>query len=139
MPKFYYEVSELDFKNYDAIYIGGGNTYFLLNMLKKCDLDEKLVDYYNNGGIIYGGSAGALILGKSIETVSYERNSELESSEGLNLLNGFSIVCHADKDIIKSLNDKNNLKPILALYEDTGVVFENGSIYSYGKKYEIVD
>lgn len=139
MPMFYYEFNFLNLEDYDAIYIGGGNTFFLLSILKRYGVDKRLIDYYKKGGIIYGGSAGALILGKSIDTVSFERNNELESSDGLNILNGFSVVCHADKDIIDSLKDNNYLKPVLVLYEETGVVWEHGDISGYGKNFEIVD
>ena len=50
-----------DLKNYDCVYIGGGNTFKLLDFIINKQLDEKILDYLNSGGIVYGGSAGAII------------------------------------------------------------------------------
>ena len=136
IPKSYEEFKTITLDKYNAIYIGGGNTYFLLNLLIKYNFTEKLINYYNNGGLIYGGSAGAIILGKSIETVIDEKNNPKESSQGLNLINNYSIVCHTTTKIIKSLTNNENLKPILALYENSGIILKNNILHSVEKKYE---
>ena len=54
--------------NYDAVYIGGGNTYKLLKKIKDSHFDKKLIRYYQNGGTVYGGSAGAIIWGKDVSS-----------------------------------------------------------------------
>ncbi len=83
-----------DLSKFDAIYIGGGNTYHLLDLLRKTGLDEQIIAFHNsNQGIIYGGSAGAVILGKSIKTVSEEKILGVQE-KGLNLLNDLSVICH---------------------------------------------
>ena len=48
--------------NYSAIFIGGGNTFKLLKGIKDRGAFSKLKDFINNNGIIFGGSAGAIIL-----------------------------------------------------------------------------
>lgn len=50
----------------DIVAIPGGNTFRLLHHLQKNDLLLALRQFLRNGGHIYGGSAGALILGASI-------------------------------------------------------------------------
>ncbi|MEK6839670.1 MAG: Type 1 glutamine amidotransferase-like domain-containing protein, partial [Nanoarchaeota archaeon] len=47
-----------EFMKYDAIYIGGGNTFKLLKRLKEKGITRVLEQYYRDGNIIYGGSAG---------------------------------------------------------------------------------
>lgn len=134
----YEELENISLKDFQSVYIGGGNTYHLLDVLNKTNFSNKLKSFYNNGGIIYGGSAGAIILGKTIETVFEERNSLEESSKGLNLINGYSIVCHANDEIIDRLSN-SELKPIIALYEESGLIFSNNEIRSIGKQNKTVN
>src|SRR5215217_2254257 len=54
-----------------AVYIGGGNTYSLLAQLLESGFHRHLIEYVSHGRIIYGGSAGAAILGKDIRTVEH--------------------------------------------------------------------
>lgn len=83
------------FKRYTAIYIGGGNTYFLWEQLQKFSVAEKIIEFHRQGGIVYGGSAGAIILGKSIREAPDENVTNLTSFEGCDLVNGYSIIPHA--------------------------------------------
>jgi len=56
------------FKTIETIYIGGGNTFKLLKELKESGFDKELLKFIKEGKPVYGGSAGALILGKNILT-----------------------------------------------------------------------
>ena len=53
-----------DLKSYAAVFIGGGNSFSLLNDLRKSGFDMLLKKFYMRGGVIAGSSAGAVILGK---------------------------------------------------------------------------
>ena len=53
---------DFNLEEFDGIYIGGGNTFKLLKLVKESGFDKKLIDFHNRGGIIYGGSAGAIFL-----------------------------------------------------------------------------
>lgn len=126
-------------KNFDAVYIGGGDTYKLLNYIYAKELNTKLNEYLENGGLIYGGSAGAIILGKDIRTVEEENNKNYPFYEGLNLLSGYSIKCHfLDSDLYTLTQRANNygLK-ILALPEESGVIFSSRNISFVGEHIEL--
>ena len=56
----------INLKEFDAVYIGGGNTFKLLHKMRESKFDKKLVDFFNSGGIIFGGSAGAILFGNDI-------------------------------------------------------------------------
>jgi len=87
--------NSVNLNDYDAVFIGGGNTYKLLDFVVKSGLDAKLKDYIQNGGVIYGGSAGAAIMGKSIDTVRWADDpTGYNHTDGLDLLNGASVTCH---------------------------------------------
>lgn len=80
--------------NYKSVYLGGGNTYELLEYVCSTGLDKKLMQYVQAGGIVYGGSAGAMILGKDIRTAEEENLQNSSEHKGLDLLKGHSVICH---------------------------------------------
>lgn len=106
------ELSEKKFENYCAIYIGGGNTYKLLKILKESESFGKLQKYINDDGIIFGGSAGAIIFGEDIDSCKMQdpNNVDLNDTEGFDVLHGYSILCHLNRnDKVKFDRDKNSI------------------------------
>lgn len=118
-----------DLENFGGVYIGGGNTYKLLDHLYKTGFDDILTDYYNSGGLIYGGSAGAIILGKTISIIAEENNANYAHESGLNLLNGKSVICHFsnEKKIKIEKFTKENQIDVIALTEKTGALISNSN------------
>lgn len=116
-----------DFEDYDAIYMIGGNTFYLLKELREKKLDEKIIHAINNGVIYIGSSAGSIILGKTIETaLPYDENwVNLEDFEGLNMVDAI-IIPHANRkqEFIKEAKERYKDK-IIELYDDYGVVINN--------------
>lgn len=90
------EVKEKNFDDYCALFIGGGNTYKLLYELKNHNCLDKIKTFAINGGIVFGGSAGAMIFGESIDTCKYEDENKvgLVDTTAMNLLGGYSILAH---------------------------------------------
>jgi len=123
-------------KEFNGIYIGGGNTWSLIQELKDSGFSDILVQYFQAGGQVYGGSAGAIIMGNRIDTHDDENKVGLEDVSGLNLLNNFSVTCHfkdGQSDRFKAWATNNNL-PIVCLSEETGLVIENGIALCAGTK-----
>ena len=109
----------------DAIFIGGGNTYRLLDRLRETRLAAALVDAANAGFPCYGGSAGAIVLGASIRTCAHLDTNEsgLLDLTGLNLCHRRAIWCHyADEatDRIPALIGETSME-ILSMSENAGV------------------
>lgn len=117
----------LQISNFDGIYIGGGNTYKLLQYIYDAGFDKILMSFIKNNGIVYGGSAGAIILGKNISTVIEENDKNYKYSQGLSLIGDYSIKCHYkdidDKKIFEFI--KHYKCPIIALPEKTGLVISD--------------
>ena len=44
----------------DCIYVGGGDTVFMLDLWKQKGVDKLLIDAYNRGTVLCGLSAGAI-------------------------------------------------------------------------------
>ncbi|MCF7820223.1 MAG: Type 1 glutamine amidotransferase-like domain-containing protein [Candidatus Pacebacteria bacterium] len=123
-----------DIKDFGAIYIGGGNTFKLLNYLLKTGFAQLLKKFITNGGVVYGGSAGAIIMGRSINTVIEENDKNYTESRGLDLFFGHSIICHynneIDNKIINYIQTDNN--KVIALPEKTGLHLVNSEILVIG-------
>ena len=116
--------SDIDINNFDIIYMMGGNTFYLLNMIRKYSFDNSIRDFINKGKIYIGSSAGSEILGSSIETaLSYDENKvNMSDFTGLKLLNGL-IIPHSNKKEEFINNLKNNSKENLyLLYDGDGII-----------------
>ena len=119
-------------KKFGAVYIGGGNSFKLMHELRSSGFDVKLKKYIQSGGIVYGGSAGAIILGKSIATSTDKNLIKLKDLDGLNLVNGYSVFCHYDPKDNKIISKLSKMKKIIAIPEGSGAVVDNNHIRKIG-------
>jgi len=125
--------------NYDAVYVGGGNTYRLLMVLEKTGMLDALKKYIRNGGIYYGGSAGVVIVGKNLRTVEEENLENYSKHDGMNLINNLSIFPHfsdseEQKNTIRNICGNYALM-IAALPENSGLILDERGISVYGNMY----
>lgn len=151
MVRSFEELADKDFNKYSLIYIGGGNTYKLLNGIKTTHTYDKLKDYIKNDGIVYGSSAGAVIFGKDINIIEVMDNNDIgiKDTSGFDYLNGISLFVHytnyrakyteeENKKLTKKYTDfivnytKNNEKVIAFPEEDT-LFFDGKNIRVIGE------
>lgn len=129
--------TEPELKNFSGVYIGGGNTYYLLQELKESGFSQKLHYFLKKNIPIYGGSAGAIIFGTNIITCGDENAVQLKDLNGLDQVNGYAIFCHYDpkskSDCIQIMKE-NNLTKAIALPEGTGIIVNNSIITVVGDK-----
>lgn len=130
------EIREHNLSDYAAIFIGGGNTYHLLQRLKDSGAFQQIKEYLNNGGVVYGGSAGAIIFGKDIDACLYMDTNDLNlgDTSGFDMLFGCSLTAHytnqnAEQTQIATdyLNQYSYQEPIIALPEEDSL-YTNGNI-----------
>lgn len=90
----------------DLIYVGGGNTFSVLNKIRKCNFDNEIIKYINKGVCYLGGSAGAHIMTKNIKHIlCFEKNhAKIKNYNALGLLDGI-LFCHYDKSREKNYLD----------------------------------
>lgn len=109
----------------DIIYIGGGNTKFMLEEWQKINLDKILLEAYNKGIVIAGFSAGAY--------VCFSYNYEL--IEGLDIIKAISCVHYNEKSEEKKKKFYEAIKDTNIL----GIALENGTALEYLEgKYKII-
>jgi len=125
-----------DVTHFSAIYIGGGNTFKLLHDFKQTGFDHLLLQFLDQGGIVYGGSAGAIVLGKSIMTASFLDPNEvaLQDTTGLDLLQGYSVWCHYQRedDLKIRAYIEQYQHPVIALSEQTGLCVDADGMHVVG-------
>ncbi|MDD5151364.1 MAG: Type 1 glutamine amidotransferase-like domain-containing protein [Flavobacterium sp.] len=123
-------------EEYSGVYIGGGNTYKLLNDLRISGFLKVLKSYVDSGGIVYGGSAGAIIFGKDISTANDEDQVKISDFKGLNKIGKFSIYCHYFRKDKKKVEDyiKRNKFPVIALPEKTGIIINGDKLKIVGEE-----
>ena len=129
-----HRASELE--EFDAVYIGGGNTYSLLAQLLDSGFDRHLTAYVRGGKMVYGGSAGAVLLGRDIRTVSHlDRNDiGLTETKGLDLANGHAIWVHYQPQEDKLIEEyvRKHQQPVLTISERSGIVIEPTGMRTVG-------
>ena len=125
--------------NYSGIYIGGGNTPYLLLKLRESGFLEFIDKAPKNGIPIYGGSAGAIIFSKTIiSSLMYDKNwSNLSDLSGMNLIGNYEIACHfsdKERNLILNLIKKNNIKKLVALSERNALEINEKGFRLIGKE-----
>ena len=119
------EQIEMDILNSDIIYVGGGNTRFMLRKWKELGVDKILLKAYENGIVCSGLSAGIGIV-NAINCVHYEEKDDEAKNKFYNVIKEKGLVgialdnCVALElidgkvSIIKSNKDKNAYKIMYA-------------------------
>ena len=129
-----HSLQELD--SFDGLYIGGGNAFALLEKLRASGFVEGIKSFCQDGRPTFGGSAGAVMLGRSIATVRHLDANEhgIKNLTGLDLLQGFSVWVHyrrEDPTRIQNYMSETRGK-LIVLSERAGVLLENGELRSLG-------
>lgn len=134
------DVLQLAIKKTDMVYIAGGNTFYLMQQIRKTGFDVLLKDFIESGGPYAGASAGAIIAGPNIEPARKfddpEHEIDLDSSEGLGFVN-FIPFPHYDmtertpliNEVIDQYKDTNKIVPIT---DDQVIIVE-------GVNYKVID
>jgi len=81
---------ETIFKNADVIYIEGGNTFYLLDWVRKSGFDVAVKKFLGRGGVYVGVSAGSMIARINIESANWEPADR--NIAGLNDLSAMNLV-----------------------------------------------
>lgn len=89
-------------KQLDIIYIGGGNTQYMLDVWRKTGFDRVIKDAYHHGVILAGISAGAMCLFE--QCYSEKIDGTYEQFAGLGILKG-SFCPHYNDPTRKQLYD----------------------------------
>ncbi|MDR1007436.1 MAG: Type 1 glutamine amidotransferase-like domain-containing protein [Campylobacteraceae bacterium] len=124
----------------DYIFVEGGNTFFLLQEMKRTGADKLIKEHVEKGKLYIGASAGSMIVSKDIEYVKY---MDVDTAAP-KLNNDFSALCIVDFYIVphyKNFPFKKAAEKIINLYSDKldlRPISNNQAIIVDGNEIEIV-
>lgn len=124
--------------SHGIIEIGGGNTFTLLSMLRSVNIRDKLKQYEENGGVLVGSSAGAVVMGVTtlLSTIADDNLDNITNFTGLNMIENFTPMCfkpHADMyknyDVLfQSFADSHNINVVTGT-ENAYLIFDKDEAY----------
>lgn len=122
------ESMKLKFTSCDVIYVCGGNTYYLLDWVRKSGFDKVLPGMLDNGKIYVGVSAGSIIVGPDIEPAGWEPQPDeniagLLDTTGIGLVS-FGISPHFEEKYKTVLEEKSKgiNYPLIAISDQQALV-----------------
>ena len=127
------EEIERKIKNNDFIYVTGGNTFFLLQELKRTGADKLILSEVENGKVYIGESAGSIVTSNNIEYVedmdNIEKAPNLKEYRGLGLIDFYPIPhynCFPFKKIVQNIINKYTSNINLMPISNKEVILVNG-------------
>lgn len=120
------KVTAEEIDNADAIYVCGGNTFYLLQKIRESGLDQLLPHF---GGLYVGVSAGSIVVGPNIEVSGPwdENDVNLSDTTGMKIVD-FAVIPHyqrKDQTVVEDLKNRADYE-IMKLTDNQAVLIENG-------------
>lgn len=116
---------ELTTARTDVLFVGGGNTFQLLDAVQRGRFADAVRDFVGLGGDYYGGSAGAVLACESIAIAEGHDPNDVGLSDltGLRLLSGVAVLPHFTPDQLGQAQDwsRTHQIPVLGLPESSGL------------------
>lgn len=109
------DLSAKSLREYSFLFIGGGNTFKLMNDIKRVKMFKPMMEYLYSGGVAFGGSAGAIIFGEDLESCNLDDDNEvgLTETEGFDVMKGVSFLCHfTNRTVEKDRKSEEYLRKI---------------------------
>lgn len=90
-----YTLSEEELNKFDAIYVCGGNTFYLLHRVRETKFDKVIMDFVSSGKVYVGVSAGSLLAGPNIKIKDLYMDNDIgiKDFRGLNITN-ITVIPH---------------------------------------------
>ena len=130
------------FTDKNVIHIEGGNTFYLLKVIKEIGFEKILKKLFDKGLVYVGSSAGAYVMCPTIEVSKFGRNIHrdfgLTDLTALNYV-PFSLKVHYTDDMETGVKEmKEKLKyPLRILRDGEGIFCENGACRFEGEGEEV--
>lgn len=124
--------SFVNFPLYDIYYVCGGNTFYILDRMRKTGVDKILIDAVKKGKFYLGVSAGSNIAGPDIEVANLgdPNDVNLDDLTGLKLVPYITIPHYnqKDKNAIEKFKEKRKGEQVIALTDDQAIFVEDGKM-----------
>jgi dipeptidase E len=124
---------------FDALYMRGGNTFFILQTIRQTGFDHLIVSFILRGGTYVGSSAGSIIMGPDIELAGLgphpdSNDIELQNTKALGIV-PFAVYPHfqaeEERDTIEALRLAIPY-PLLELTDEQAMLCVDGNYLRIG-------
>ena len=120
----------------DLIYITGGNTFFLLQELKRTGADKIIVEEINAGKLYIGESAGAIVASANIEYIkgmdSIKKAPNLANFDALGLVEFYTVPHYTNlpfkKIAQKIIDDYSSTLSLVPISNKEAIVVDNSQV-----------
>ncbi len=116
------------FEKADMIYVGGGDTLYMIEKWRESGIYDLIIDAYNRGVIISGLSAGGICWFSDMFTDSemVDKSGAYSFAKGMGIVKGCACPHYNERktDLISCENTLNNL-PIFAIENNSAIVLRN--------------
>ncbi len=126
------KVSWNEVKDFDVMYMCGGNTYFLMKCIREANFDKIIKKFLDAGKVYVGNSAGSIVMGPDIEIAKIGKSGDknvygVTDSTGMNFVD-VAIHPHVDERERKIAEEfgktvKYRVKP---LTDEQAILFLDG-------------
>ena len=127
-------------KKADVIYVGGGDTLYLMQVWKETGIDKLVWEAYQRGAILAGLSAGAILWFEDIYTDSLIEG-EFAPYQGLGLLKGAATPHYNRRPEFDEVMREKGYDLSYAIEDDAAILFEDeapvGALSAGGAAYRL--
>ncbi len=132
----------------DIIHLGGGNTFYFLKHLKRTGLLKELKQWVEDGGILTGLSAGAILMTKNINTAGFPEFDCDDNEENIKNFNAMGLVDFEvfphyknSKRYDEALKEysKKSQTPVYALPDGSGIIHTDQELNFIGRSFCFID
>ncbi|MDP3882950.1 MAG: Type 1 glutamine amidotransferase-like domain-containing protein [Candidatus Staskawiczbacteria bacterium] len=129
----------------DIIFVEGGNTFYLLKAMRKCNFEKIIRKLLKLGKVYIGVSAGSIVAGRTIKTAGWKNGDKntvgLVSLKGLNLV-PFDIFVHFQPEhadlIMKKMRWKWQRRKLKILTDEQAILVQGKDVMLIGKGNKVV-
>lgn len=128
---------------YDVIYMNGGNTFYLLDQIRKSGFDKVIEELLDKGKIYVGVSAGSYVACSTIEMATWRHQDRdrfgLKDLNGLNLV-PFLVSVHFEEKYRSIIDEaaKTTKYPVIVLNDKQAVLCIDGKYKIVGEGERII-
>jgi dipeptidase E len=120
----------------DIIWFAGGMPGYLMYWIRRCGIDLHIKNLLDNGAMYFGGSAGAMVAGKTLDISSWgfvdsERGSEEIKPMGLV---DFDIFPHFQDELLPKIKEKYKGDKLYLLKDGEEIIVEDGKVTVIGEE-----
>jgi dipeptidase E len=126
----------------DIVYVGGGNTLFMMRLWRRLGVDKLLRQAYKNGTVLSGISAGAICWFESGHSDSMSfyrpRNWRYINVQGLGLIKG--VHCPHYNSRTRGVPRRKHFRDMIAKIGGMGIALENNCAIEFidGEFYRVI-